>query len=226
MCFLALGNVRLCGNCDGIEFRRGRLSYRASSSVFFLLCELHSQRLLQRLVEGLRRLALGTHFCSPKLDCKPHLRFTCFIPRDVENAATVFPRPTRGIVHHTHTDTSAYIDEQSTSDEAETRWRFDVHTLNMKIPQWFSMFWSAAVVCLPLRTDSANLEKCFKNHVDTSTNGCSVDQVKTSQHGLEDRSLFKAPTLLMHPEMGQVRSARLRFQAPTLLVHTQEGHVK
>ena len=82
---------------------------------------------------------------SHKLDCEPHLRFTCFTPRHVENAATVFPRRTRGIVHHTHTDTSAYINEQSTSDEAVTRWRFDVHTLNMKIPQWFSVFWSAAV---------------------------------------------------------------------------------
>ena len=33
----------------------------------------------------------------------------------------------------------------------------------------------------------------------------AVDQVKTSQHGLEDQSLFKAPTLLMHPEMGHVK---------------------
>ena len=30
--------------------------------LFFLLCELHRQRLLQRLVEGLRRLALGDPF--------------------------------------------------------------------------------------------------------------------------------------------------------------------
>ena len=32
----------------------------------------------------------------------------------------------------------------------------------------------------------------------------AVKQGKTSQHGLDDRSLFQAPTLLMHPDMGQV----------------------
>ena len=33
----------------------------------------------------------------------------------------------------------------------------------------------------------------------------AVDHVKTSQHGLEDRSLFKAPTLLVHTEEEHVK---------------------
>ena len=125
------------GTCDGIQLGRCCLSWCGVLSCFVF-----------RFSCGVSCMASVCCRGSPKLDCEPHLRFTCFTPRHVENAATVFPRPTRGIVHHTHTDTSAYIGEQSTSDEAETRWRLDVHTLNMKIPQWFSMFWSAAVVLI------------------------------------------------------------------------------
>ena len=160
----------------------------------------------------------------------------------LKNAVTVFPRPTRGIVHHIHTNSSVYIGEQSTSDEAVTQRRHDVHTLNIKILKRFSMFWSAAAVCPHCvltariwRDVSRIIWSCrctclitldrFRNTSSTHSTlqqMVAVDQGKTSQHGLEDPSLFKAPTLLMHQEMGQVRAARLRFQAPTLLAHTEE----
>ena len=54
-----------------------------------------------------------THVCPPKLDGKPHLRFTCFSPVHVENAATSFSFPTWDVVDHIHKDTAAYIDEHS-----------------------------------------------------------------------------------------------------------------
>ena len=84
-----------------------------------LLCERHRKRLRQRSVEWLSPLALGTHVCSPKMEDKPQLRFTCFSPGHVEKAATPFSRPTQ----YVHTGATAYIDEQSTLDEAVTRWR-------------------------------------------------------------------------------------------------------
>ena len=92
--------------CPGEAFSR-------ASSSGFLLCEWDLQRLGQRLVKWLLPLALGTQFCSPKLDGKPHLRVTCFSPGHVENAATSFSRPTWDIVDHIHKDTTAYIDEHN-----------------------------------------------------------------------------------------------------------------
>ena len=79
---------------------------RASSSGF-LLCEWDLQRVRQRLVKWLFPLALGTHFCSPTFDGKPHVRVTCSSPGHVENAATSFSRPTSDIMDHIHKDTTA-----------------------------------------------------------------------------------------------------------------------
>ena len=92
----------------------------------------HRQRLRRRRVKWLFPLALGTHVCSPKMEGKPHLRFTCFSPGHVEKAATPFSRPKKFV----HMGATAYIDEQSPSDEAVSRRR-----PNMQIPdRFFSCF--------------------------------------------------------------------------------------
>ena len=88
--------------CPGAAFSR-------ASSSGFLLCERHRQRLRQRSVEWLSPLALGTHFSSPTVDGKPHLRFTCFSPCHVEKAATPFSRPRKFV----HMGATAYIDEHN-----------------------------------------------------------------------------------------------------------------
>ena len=59
------------------------------------------------MVEWLNPLALGTHFCSPKMEDKPQLRFTCFSPGHVEEAATPFSRPRKFVLM----GATAYIDE-------------------------------------------------------------------------------------------------------------------
>ena len=111
-----------CRNCVGIQFRRCRLTwwcFLVRRLSIFLLCERHRQRLRRRRVRWLFPLALGTHVCSPELDGKPHLRFTCFSPDHVEKAATPFSRPRKFV----HMGATAYIDEQSPSDKAVSRWR-------------------------------------------------------------------------------------------------------
>ena len=67
-------------------------------------------------------LTLGIFSFLIDLDRKPLLACSCFIPGDVENAATAFSRTTRDIVEHTHLDATAYIGTHSSQDEAETRW--------------------------------------------------------------------------------------------------------
>ena len=135
--------LNLCSNpVSSVPFILVRRSLVLRRPIF-PLCERHRQRLRQSLVKWLFPLALGTHFCSPKLEGKPHLRFTCFSPGHVENAATPFSRLTQ----YVHMGAAAYIDEQSTSDEAVTRWRPIRNSQN-----GFFMFWSTAVVCHQLRT--------------------------------------------------------------------------
>ena len=83
-----------------------------------LLCERHRQRLRQRPAEWLSPLALGTRVCSSKLEGKPHLRFTCSV-QVMLKTQTPFLHPRKFV----HMGATEYIDEQSASDEAVTRWR-------------------------------------------------------------------------------------------------------
>ena len=130
--------LELCSNpLSSVPFVLVRRSLMLRLSIF-LLCKQHRQRLRQRRVKWLFPLALGTHVCSPKLEGKPHLRFTCFSPGHVEKAATLFSRPTKFV----HMGATAHIDEQSTSNDAVSRWR-----PLRKSHNGFFMFWSTAVVC-------------------------------------------------------------------------------
>ena len=118
----------------------GAGSSRASSSVFFVSRGWHHQKFVAETSQVVVSLALGIFSFPMDLDCKPLLECSCFIPGDVENAATAFSLTTRDIVEPIHLDATAFIGTHSSLDEAVPRWALPILALKRKIWQDFPRF--------------------------------------------------------------------------------------
>ena len=123
ICFLTKGNVCSCWYSFGIQLCRCCFSW----------CGVLSRLVLRIFcVVWVASPTLGIFSFPIDLNCKPLLECSCFIPGDVENAATAFSLTTRDIVEPIHLDATPYIGAHSSLDEAVPRWAVAMLALKIR----------------------------------------------------------------------------------------------
>ena len=175
----AHAGVLLESSCVGAACP-GAASSRAPSSVFFVSRGWHHHKVVAETSQVVVSHALGIISFPIDLNCKPLLEGSCFIPDDVENAATAFSLTTRDIVEAIHLDATAFIGTHSSLDEAVPRWALPILALKRRIWQRYPMFCYTVAGSSQLTSlvSTIKIWRCFQENTCVCWCTCPIIQVR------------------------------------------------